>query len=66
MESGSAHEFVRVQLERLGIGVPQEDIPFLTRAYLRQQDLLQRQADRLTPSTEPAHVFHPPAHGLDR
>lgn len=44
-------------LERYGIAVRKEDIPFLQRAFLRQQELMRGECAQLPPGTEPAHVF---------
>ncbi|MFW7340557.1 hypothetical protein V0R37_03325 [Pollutimonas sp. H1-120] len=52
-------EGVQAKLERLGIAVPEEDLPFLQRAFNRQRELLRRQSTQLSPESEPAHVFRP-------
>jgi len=59
MTSESPEANIRARLEQLGIAVPEEDIPFLLRSFLRQRDLLQRLAARIDPESEPAHVFKP-------
>jgi hypothetical protein len=50
---------VQARLARLGIAVPQEDLPFLQRALNRQRELLKRHSEQLVPEAEPAHVFRP-------
>lgn len=55
--ASQSNENVQAKLEQLGIAVPQEDIPFLQRAFLRQRELLHRHTEQLPPETEPAHVF---------
>ncbi|MGB3290393.1 MAG: hypothetical protein WBA83_14065, partial [Burkholderiaceae bacterium] len=59
MASEPTNEDIEATLRQLGIAVPQEDIPFLRRSFLRQQELLHRHAERLAPETEPAHIFRP-------
>jgi hypothetical protein len=50
---------VQAILQRAGIAVPVEDIPFLQRTLVRQRELLGRVRERVPPETEPAHVFRP-------
>ncbi|UYO93867.1 hypothetical protein [Pollutimonas sp. M17] len=59
MTSESTNEDMEAKLRQLGIAVVREDIPFLQRSFLRQRELLRRHAERLSPETEPAHVFRP-------
>lgn len=54
-----ADEQVRDMLKQWDIDVPEEDIPFLRRAFLRQRDLLQRIETSTPTDSEPAHIFRP-------
>ncbi len=56
--SDPAEDHILAILEHLGIHAPEEDIPFLKRAFLRQRDLLQRHS-RIPPDAEPAHILRP-------
>jgi hypothetical protein len=57
MNAAPDDDNVQVLLERLGILVPSDDIPFLQRALLRQRELLRGMSAQVRPETEPAHVF---------
>lgn len=51
------NEDVRQMLDRLGIRVPEADLPFLQRARERQVQLLNEWASLVPPDTEPALVL---------
>jgi hypothetical protein len=57
MTAESRTESAQAELDRLGIAVPAGDIPFLQRTLLRQREVLRHHSARLSPETEPAHVF---------
>lgn len=59
MRSGPGEEDAQAVLDRLGIVVRPEDLPFLQRTLVRQRELLRGEAARVAPETEPAHVFRP-------
>jgi hypothetical protein len=50
---------VGVMLARLGIVVPEEDLPFLRRARQRQRELLNEWSSFIPSDAEPALVFKP-------
>jgi hypothetical protein len=54
----------RAELVRLGIEVREEDLPFLQRTRVRQQELLRAMHARVAHETEPAIVFRPLGSGL--
>jgi hypothetical protein len=49
----------RTELTRLGIEVREEDLAFLQRTLVRQQELLRAMRAQVPPATEPAIVFRP-------
>jgi hypothetical protein len=57
MTAESRTENAQAELDRLGIAVPAGDIPFLQRTLLRQREVGRDHRARLSPETEPAHVF---------
>ncbi len=50
-------EDVQAALDRLGLKVPAEDLPFLQRARNRQQQLLKEWSSSVLVDSEPALVF---------
>lgn len=60
MPAPSSFDDIRSRLQGLGITAPDEDLPFLQRAFTRQQELLARTDLAVPKQTPPAHVFTPP------
>ena len=60
MDPAREKEDARAALERLGIAVPAQDLPFLQRTLLRQRELMAVLAADVPGDTEPAHVFKVP------
>jgi hypothetical protein len=58
-EAARAMEDAQAVLDRLGIVVAPEDLPFLQRTLVRQREFLRLLAQQVPPDTEPAHVFRP-------
>ena len=50
---------VRAELARLGIVVPDEDIPFLQRTWMRQREVMRTVRVHSEPDSEPVLVFRP-------
>ena len=48
---------VEVLLERLGVRVPEADMPFLRRTRQRQRDLLEEWSRNISPNAEPALIL---------
>jgi hypothetical protein len=48
---------VQAVLDRLGLVVPEADLPFLQRTLLRQREFLLRLSGAVPADTEAAHVF---------
>jgi hypothetical protein len=63
MSPSSEVDEIRGHLQRLGIAVPDSDLPFLQRTRARQIALAQTLAQTVAPTVTPAMVFHAvPAH----